>query len=66
MGDMILCGPPAVFPAGLPPHRPGAGLRIDLAVAAADRQALGRTVADGRAVAAEKALEWGLAVSPCP
>ena len=35
-----------LFPAGVPPYRPGAGLRFDLAVAAHDRQgAVGRTVA---------------------
>ena len=35
-----------LFPAGVPPHRPGARLRIDLAAAAADRQGpLGRAVA---------------------
>ena len=49
-----------LFPAGVPPHRPGAGLRIDLAVAAADRQgALGRTVADGRTAAGREGAGMG-------
>ena len=49
-----------VFPAGVPPHRPGAGLRLDLAVAAADRQgALGGTVADGRAAAGREGAGMG-------
>ena len=49
-----------LFPAGVPPHRPGAGLRIDLAVAAHDRQgAFGRTVADGRAAAGGKGAGMG-------
>ena len=49
-----------LFPAGVPPHRPGAGLRIDLAVAAADRQgALGRTVADGRAASGREGAGMG-------
>ena len=49
-----------VFPAGVPPHRPGARLRIDLAAAAADRQgALGGAVADGRAAAGGKGAGMG-------
>src|SRR5258708_1146088 len=49
-----------IFFAGVPPYWPGAGLRIDLAAAAADRQgALGRAVADGRAAAGGKGAGMG-------
>ena len=49
-----------LLPASLPPHRPRAGLRLDLAVAAADRQgARGRAVADGRAPAGREGAGMG-------
>ena len=31
MGDIIVAGGERLLPAGLPPHRPGAGRRLDLA-----------------------------------
>ncbi len=65
MGDMILCARSCLFPAGVPPHRPRAGLRIDLAVAAADRQgAFGRAVADGRTASGRKGAGMGSG-QPC-
>jgi len=48
-----------LFPASIPPHRSGAGLRLDMAVAAADRQGRASELSlMGEKLAAEMALQW--------
>ena len=60
MGDHDPVRALVLFPAGVPPHRPGAGLRLDLAVAAADRQgALGGIVAARRKAAGREGAGMG-------
>ena len=60
LGDMILARALGLFPASVPPHRPRAGLRLDLAAAASRRQgALDRAVADGRAAAGREGAGMG-------